>query len=331
MNRSSAKNLELARAKAKKEKALAKLRLARQKENEKQAELRLERVRLKAEKFAEQNRQIAAFKAEVCEYFTSNQVTLDVTGKKFGRTRERIRQILKENGIDQRNWGRPDRGKHLDEIKDSAAADFHSGMKQGAVCEKYGLTQTEWDQIPTDALTSKIARLLAGIEKGDHWIYKSSIKTDHSRRPSVNFGKGKMPLSHFVWKEINGNEPQQWLMNTCGIKHCVKPDHWADLPPKEVAKQRRPHRKRLPSKIVEEIRASKLSRKELMVKYDRDYPTIVRIKTGGYTGRITNEQIRNVLELKGKMNLTKISQHLGIGYTNVWRIATGRMVEDPNR
>lgn len=311
--------------------SIAQARLARQQEKEKNAESRRERLRIEAEEVAERKRQRLAFKHEIGDYFSGNNVSLEAVGRKFGLSRERVRQILKDLGIDERNrWAKP-RTENFEEIKDAAAADFNGGMTRAEVRAKYDLTEKDWKQLETNRKASYTGRFWAKVEKGEHWIYKVKGDTRFARQPNVIVNGRKLPCQHFVWIEANGREPKNWLVNTCGIKNCIKPEHWADLTPKEAAAIRKPRRKHLPQNVVKEIRESSLSRRELMDKFQITWNTVAIIQTGKYGNRTSNEKIREVLALKDKMPRNEIAKRTGLGITTVRLIVLGQLVDDEDR
>ncbi len=300
------------------------------KQKEKVAELKLARQKAIDERRAEKKRLVAARENEICDYFINNDFSLETVGQKFGITRERVRQILKANGIDNRRKWKVARCKYIAEIQDSAAADFHNGMSRQDVLVKYGLNEYEWKTIPHDPLVARLARFWARIEKGEHWLYKGKLDIAGYPRTNVLKAGRSAEVYRATWKLENGKDPENWLTNTCGLKLCVNPDHWADLPPKEALRNRRPARALLSQKAVQEILESSLSRTELMAKYDRSYYTIVAVQKGNYGRRVTDEQIREVLALKGTMSPAKISRQVSVGMVSVGRILRGHIIQDPD-
>lgn len=133
--------------------------------------------------------------------------TLDATGRKYGITRERVRQILKANGIHER---------YLWVVR----------------------------KPPISRLAKRKAQLWTYVDiQADPdacWLWTGAVGgSGHYPRFTLKefTGKEGARVQPIIYRLTKG-EPKNWVVNTCRNKMCCNPAHLEDLTPLEAMKYR---------------------------------------------------------------------------------------------
>jgi len=115
-------------------------------------------------------------------------------GDKHGITRERVRQILIDNGIELRS--------------------------PGPVASKVG---KNFGKLTTKEKFMSLIVTIPDALSGDHWRWTGNTYGKYGR---FRIG-GKIRYAHYAAHFIQqGSFPKTRIYQTCAVEHCVHPDHW---------------------------------------------------------------------------------------------------------
>lgn len=235
----------------------------------------------------------------LCQMFQQENVSLQAVGDCFGITRERVRQVLKMNGIDdRRKWSITNTGK-----REAALKLYAVGISSGEIQEIFGHSGVPligsaprqvraqrrialfWQSIAVTSDPTKCWNWMGA--GGEHGYARTFFKGSY-------YGRHVLAL----WLHT-GIKPLRWVLHTCDNPPCCNPAHLYEGTPQDNVRDRE-----------------------------------VRMRSANYTGnnkrRLTYEDVLQIRKLvKDGVTQVKVASMLGFTFAAIHNVCRGRTWKDP--
>lgn len=282
---------------------------------------------------------------ELCELFKTGK-TLQQVGDVYGITRERVRQILVKNGIDERflwafhNSGLGEKARELYRNGESAevmAAELGysyqsilTGFERDAdLCQERRINQF-WRNVAVTANPDKCWNWLGSVGSGGHGHTSWNGKY-----------RGAHVIAYII---VNGTNPPKWVLHKCDNPPCCNPRHlYAGTPQDNVrdrdSRGRAAHQRgRIGAKLfledVEWIRSllkAGIAQTKIAETVGVTFSTVNQIHTGKLWAnprgiqKLHKDEIRHIHEglQTGSFTLAYVSRRFGVHPTTVSSIKRG--------
>lgn len=273
--------------------------------------------------------------------FQEENATLQTVGDSFGLTRERVRQILKKNGINDRNkWSIVNSGAREEALKLYAV-----GIPLNDIDRTFGVSR--------QSLLGPIPRTIQKQRRISQFWQSAAVTADASKcwlwigctHPN-GYGLttlfGKQIYAHRAAFQIaNGEAAKQWVLHTCDVPGCINPAHLYDGTPQDNVRDRDARSRgafakgtwrRLTNAQVAEIRqllADGVSQSRIAKRMNTTPTTINNINTGrSRSGRPRTKAdqfvSKKTIEIRRRLQAGEsgyaIAKDMGMNEAHVYRL-----------
>jgi hypothetical protein len=162
------------------------------------------------------------------EYYLENKCTLEKVGQQFGVSRERVRQILKKYGVNQRWLWSSRNNPHPPKM----TPELYTARSKARLWSRIDITTDPeecWNW--TGYVNNKLGYPAYNV-RALHLPW--TPKKDNTTR-----------VQPIVWWLTYDKAPEHWIVTLCKNHLCCNPNHLADLPATEMTRFRGPMKNRV--------------------------------------------------------------------------------------